>query len=214
MEGEPVDTSISDEQWRQISAVLTRTRGARGRRRGNDRTCYEAAVWALVNCGSLADWPSMSPRIAPCRQRLLLWRRLGALQEAFATHIATFSKEELTQWRRAVEQRPSPGARGKKRAEQACLKSVFGAWKQAAREILANASAVEWTPVEGWGLAETVAGVPSCIESGDVQAEADEEVAPPIMAEGWGVRRGGDPQRGAAPRRQALVDVAGQARTG
>lgn len=141
MQGRSIDTSVNDDLWRRISVSLTRTHGSRGRPRGSDRECYEAAVWALVNGRALADRSDAFPGCTTCRQRLLLWSRRGALREAFTLHVSALTKNDLASWLQSIERQPLGPASGRAREQQAWPRSVFSDWRKVAREIIELASA-------------------------------------------------------------------------
>ena len=134
------DSELTDEQWGKIRPLLPRVKqsAAGGRRRVNDRPCFEGILWVLRSGARWKDLPPRYPSPSTCWRRLRDWEERDVWLTIWRTFLGELDAAGRLDWEETFADGSfapaKKGAPASGRPNAARVRS--GWWWQAAKVFL------------------------------------------------------------------------------
>ena len=140
------DSELTDEQWKKIEPLLPKVKAsaAGGRRRIDDRRCFEGILWVLRSGARWKDLPRQYPSPSTCWRRLRDWEEQDVWLTLWRKFLGELDEQGRLDWEETFADGSfAPAKKGGSASERPNAERVrSGWWWQTARVFLWESS---WT---------------------------------------------------------------------
>jgi len=134
------DSELTDEQWRKIEPLLPTVQRSPegGRRRVDDRRCFEGILWVLRSGARWKDLPSQYPSPSTCWRRLRDWEEQDVWLSIWRAFLGELDEQGRINWEECFADGSfAPAKKGGSASEKPNAARVqSGWWWQAAKVFL------------------------------------------------------------------------------
>jgi transposase len=92
------DSELTDEQWNKIEPLLPKVSRATGRRRVDDRRCFEGILWVLRSGARWKDLPAQHPSPSTCWRRLRDWEERDVWLTIWRKFLGELDEQGRLDW--------------------------------------------------------------------------------------------------------------------
>jgi transposase len=134
------DSELTDEQWSKIEKLLPKAKRspAGGRRRVDDRRCFEGILWVLRSGARWKDLPAQYPSPSTCWRRLRDWEAQDVWLTLWRKFLGELDERGQLDWEETFADGSfAPAKKGAPASEKPNAARVqSGWWWQAAKVFL------------------------------------------------------------------------------
>ena len=93
-------SELTDEQWSKIEPLIPKRKPSKkgGRRRVEDRRCFEGILWVLRSGARWKDLPPQYPSPATCWRRLQEWEDAGIWLDLWRKFLGELDEKGILSW--------------------------------------------------------------------------------------------------------------------
>ena len=113
-------SELTDEQWSKIEPLIPKRKPSKkgGRKRIEDRRCFEGILWVLRSGARWKDLPERYPSPATCWRRLQEWEDAGVWLNLWRKFLGELDEEGILPWDETFSDGTfSPGKKGAPKSE-------------------------------------------------------------------------------------------------
>jgi len=124
-------SELTDEQWSKIEPLLPKRKPSAngGRKRIDDRRCFEGILWVLRSGARWKDLPSQYPSPATCWRRLQEWEDAGVWLTLWRKFLGELDEQGILSWDETFSDGTfSPAKKGAPTSERPNAERVQSSW--------------------------------------------------------------------------------------
>jgi len=124
-------SELTDEQWSKIEPLIPKRKPSKkgGRRRVEDRRCFEGILWVLRSGARWKDLPPQYPSPATCWRRLQEWEDAGIWLDLWRKFLGELDEKGILSWDETFSDGTfSPAKKGAPTSAKPSAERVQSSW--------------------------------------------------------------------------------------